>query len=61
MNFAPSYVAALVGILAAIFPEVEVDALNTTFNTLFIIGSSILVMVRQVQNGRSTLQGTRPE
>ena len=60
MNIAPSYIAAIVGILAVIFPNIELDALNTTVNTIVVVGSLIVVAVRQVLTGRSTLKGQRP-
>ena len=60
MNIAPSYIAAIVGILAVIFPNIELDALNTTVNTIVVVGSLMVVAVRQVLTGRSTLKGQRP-
>lgn len=58
---APSYLAAVVGILAVFFPDISVEALGTTVNTLTIIGSFIFVGIRQLISGRSTLLGGRPE
>lgn len=61
MQYAPSYVAGFCSLLAVIFPDIGIDALNTTANTIIILVSSIVVMYRQITNGRSTLGGTRPE
>jgi hypothetical protein len=61
MNVAPSYVAAFVGIVAAIFPDIDLESLNVTVNTLVLIASSLMIMYRQVKTGRSTVAGTRPE
>lgn len=58
---APSYVAALVGVMSLLFPDIPVDSLNTTANTLIAIIGFIVVAVRQVQTGRSTVAGTRPD
>jgi len=58
---APSYIAVFVSLLATIFPDIGIDALNTTVNTLIVLGSSIFVMYRQIKTGRSTFAGTRPE
>lgn len=57
---APSYIAAIVGILSIFFPDIEIDALNTTVNTIVTIGSLLVVAARQIHTGRSTLAGTRP-
>ena len=57
---APSFVSAVVMILAAIFPDVGIDALNTTFNTLVIIVGGLVLMVRQVMTNRSNWFGARP-
>ncbi len=61
MNAAPSYIAAIVGILAVVFPDIELEALSTTVNTLFIVGSLFVVAIRQIATKRSTVLGTRPE
>lgn len=61
MQMAPSYVAGFVSLLAVIFPDIGIDALNTTANTIIILVSSIVVMYRQIKSGRSTFAGTRPE
>jgi hypothetical protein len=58
---APSYISAVASILALIFPDVTIDALNVTLNTLVIVASSLVIMYRQVVNRRSTLAGMRPE
>lgn len=60
MKIAPSYLLSLSAILAAVFPDVGIDAFNTTINTLWIVFVGVVVMVRQVLNKRSTLIGSRP-
>ncbi len=58
---APSYIAAIVGILSVLFPDIELDSLNTTVNTIVTIGSLVVIAARQLWTGRSTLAGTRPD
>lgn len=59
--FAPSYLAATVSILSVVFPDIEVEALNTTVNTIVAIVAALVIMIRQIVNRRSTLGGFRPK
>ncbi len=58
---APSFLTAVLMIIVSLVPELELEALKTTANTLFILGGAILVAVRQVMNGRSNWLGVRPK
>ena len=57
---APSFISALVVILAAIFPDIDAGNIGITVNTLVVLVGSMIVMVRQVLNNRSTWFGSRP-
>ena len=57
---APSYYAALLSILAAIFPDVPAGNLEVTINTIIQIAGAGLIMYRQIINQRATLGGLRP-
>lgn len=62
---APSYISAVVLILSQVLPwagiRVDSEALMTTVQTLIAIGVGLIVVYRQLANGRSTLVGTRPQ
>lgn len=59
-NTAPTYILAFSAVLASVFPDVGTEAFNVTLNTLWIIGTSIVIMIRQILTGRSNLLGGRP-
>lgn len=61
MKTAPTYILAFSAVLAAIFPDVGIEAFNVTINTLWIVFSSIVIMLRQIISGRSNLFGGRPK
>lgn len=48
-------------LLAAIFPNIEVDALNVTINTLVTMTGGAYILYRQIATKRATLAGTRPD
>lgn len=58
---APSFIAAIIGILSVGLPLINVhvapDALTTTVTVICLI----VVAVRQVITGRSTTYGARPQ
>lgn len=58
---APSYLYAVAIILSQIFPDIGIDAINVTLNTLLAIAAGIGIMYRQIVEKRSTLVGTRPD
>lgn len=62
---APSYIVSAAAVLSQLLPLIGVsvgtEALTTTLQTLIAIGAGLLVMYRQVTNGRSTLGGMRPQ
>ena len=58
---APTFLSGLAMLLSVLFPEVELDALNTTLNTLVVVGAGLVIMFRQWFTGRSTWFGGRPK
>ena len=60
MKIAPSYISAIAIILASFLPELEAPFVEATLNSLVVVVSAVVVAVRQVINGRSTLLGGRP-
>lgn len=58
---APSFVYAIAVILSQLFPDIGIDAINTTLNTLVAIGAGTGILIRQIKTKRATLFGTRPE
>lgn len=58
---APSYAYAAAVILSQLFPDIGIDAINTTLNTLVAIVAGIGIMYRQIKTKRATLFGARPE
>lgn len=58
---APTFLSGLAMLLSVLFPDVSIDALNTTLNTLVAIGAGLLIMYRQWATGRSTWFGGRPK
>lgn len=62
---APSYISAvvavLVNVLALLGVQVGSEELTTTITTLITVVSGIVIMYRQVTEGRSTLGGTKPK
>lgn len=58
---APSYIAAIVGILSAVLPMLGVDIAPESLTTTITVLSLVVVAVRQLITGRSTLGGTRPK
>jgi hypothetical protein len=61
MKIAPSYVSALAMILATFLPDIDAPFVETTLNGVIILAGAIIVAVRQVLNGRSTVLGARPQ
>lgn len=60
MKLAPSYISAIAVVLATLLPEVEAPMVEATLNNVVVIVGAIIVAVRQVMNGRSTVLGGRP-
>lgn len=58
---APSYAYAVAVILSQLFPDIGIDSINTTLNTLVAIVAGIGIMYRQIKTKRATLFGARPE
>lgn len=65
MQIAPSYIAAFVAVVVNVLAlsgvTVGTEDLTTTVQTLITICSGLVVMYRQITEGRSTLGGTKPE
>jgi len=57
---APSYIAAAVMLIAAIFPHVSATDIETTIRTIIEIAGSIVVLIHQLSSGQSTLFGATP-
>lgn len=60
MKVAPSYISAIAIIIASFLPEIEAPFVETTLNAVIVLVGAIVVAVRQVLNGRSTVLGGRP-
>lgn len=58
---APTFFTGLAMLLATFFPQLELDAINTTVNTLVVVAGALFVMYRQWATKRATVIGTRPE
>ena len=58
---APSFLMALASIIAVFFPQIPMGDINLTLNTLVILISGAVIMIRQVMTGRSTMFGGRPQ
>lgn len=58
---APTFLTGLAMLLSVFFPEVELDALNITLNTLVVIIGGAVILLRQLLTGRSTWFGGRPK
>ena len=52
---------ALGSIIAVFFPQIPMGDINLTLNTLVILISGAVIMIRQVLTGRATMFGGRPE
>lgn len=65
MVIAPTYIAGIVVLLVQILGflgiEVGSEALTTTLETLFTVGAGLVIIYRQLTEGRSTLAGTKPK
>ena len=65
MALAPSYLAGIVVVLVQVLNflgiEIGTEALTTTLSTLLTVGAGLVVLYRQLTQGRSTLAGTKPE
>jgi hypothetical protein len=62
---APSFIAALVPVIAGLLALAKIDVsaadLQTTLTVLVSIVGGIIVLLRQVQTGRATWFGSRPK
>ena len=63
MKYAPSYLAAVIAVLANVLPLIGItvgtEDLTTTAQTLITIVSGLFVMYRQIVTGRSDALGRR--
>lgn len=57
---APTYVSAIVGILSVVLPMLGLDIAPESLMTTITVLSLVVIAVRQVITGRSTLGGARP-
>lgn len=60
MKIAPSYISAVAMILATLLPDLDAPFIETTLNGIVVLVGAVVVAVRQVINGRSTVLGARP-
>lgn len=58
---APSYVAAVVSIVMGLQSLVGLDFASEQWTAFIMVCMGIVVAVRQLMTGRSTLMGSRPE
>lgn len=65
MVIAPSYIAGVVVVLVQVLSFLGInigsEALTTTLETLLTVGAGLVILYRQLTEGRSTLAGTKPK
>lgn len=61
MNLAPSYVASVVSIIMAFQSLIGLNFASEQWTAVIVVVCGIVVAIRQIITGRSTLGGTRPE
>lgn len=60
MNFAPTYIASLVGIIMAFQSFIGLDFASEQWTMFILMVVGIFTAIRQLITGRSTLLGGRP-
>ena len=61
MQLAPSYISAIAMIVATFLPDLDAPFIEATLNSVIVLVGAVVVAIRQLLNGRSTLLGGKPE
>lgn len=60
MNYAPTYITAIVSIVIGLQDIVGLDFTNEQWTAFVLVGAGIFTAIRQVVTGRATIAGKRP-
>lgn len=61
MNYAPSYIAAIVAVIVNLQPLLGLNFTSEMWTAAITVTLGAVIAIRQLATGRSTLRGKRPE